>query len=179
MSSECLIPAYRNVYITVGSQFSFHGRSKQQTDFNLRLSLENGKVIPHRRETVLAIWLLAQESAPVVSTAAQETAISGITMVVCENVCGIDPGLELDANGKVTHSPEMSRRIKLYKEWKDEHGDIIVQMNVEDERLGVARYAALPSGVYQRRNFHAYGGISAPQRRRGPGGPENRRLRGS
>jgi len=101
------------------------------------------------------MWLLAQESAPVVSTADQETAISGITMVVCENVCGIDPKLELEANGKVTHSPEMSRRIKLYKEWKDEHGDIIVQMNVEDERLGIAGCQAeqsLKQEPYIRRN---------------------------
>jgi glutamate synthase domain-containing protein 2 len=74
-------------------------------------------------------------------------AISGITMVVGENVCGIDPGLELDKNGKVTHSPEMSRRIKLYKEWKDDYGDIIVQMNVEDERLGVAQYVVEKLGV--------------------------------
>jgi len=29
-------------------------------------------------------------------------AISGITLVCGENVCGIDPGLELDSNGKIT-----------------------------------------------------------------------------
>ena len=41
----------------------------------------------------------------------------------------------------------MSRRIKLYKEWKDDYGDIIVQMNVEDERLGVAQYVVEKLGV--------------------------------
>jgi len=60
--------------------------------------------------------------------------------VVGENVCGIDPGLELSEEGKVIHSPEMARRIKVYKEWQEGFGDIIVQMNVEDARLGVAEY---------------------------------------
>ena len=74
-------------------------------------------------------------------------AISGISLVVGENVCGIDPGLEIDKNGKVTRSPEMERRIKLYKEWQEEHGDIIVQLNVEDSRLGVAEYVVEKLGV--------------------------------
>lgn len=74
-------------------------------------------------------------------------AISGITLVVGENVCGIDPGLELSKDGKVIRSPEMERRITIYKEWQEEYGDIIVQMNVEDARLGVAEYAVEKLGV--------------------------------
>lgn len=74
-------------------------------------------------------------------------AISGISLVVGENVCGIDPGLETNQGGKVTRSPEMERRIKLYKEWQDGFGDIIVQNNVEDTRLGVAEYAVEKLGV--------------------------------
>jgi len=74
-------------------------------------------------------------------------AVCGISLVVGENVCGIDPGLEQDDNGRVTHSPEMERRINLYREWKDEFGDVIVQLNVEDERLGVAEYVVEKLGV--------------------------------
>jgi len=74
-------------------------------------------------------------------------AISGITLVIGENVCGIDPGLVLDKNGKVVKSPEMERRISIYKEWKENFGDIIVQLNVEDERLGVAQYVVQKLGV--------------------------------
>jgi len=74
-------------------------------------------------------------------------AISGISLVVGENVCGIDPELELDKNGKVTRSPEMERRIKLYKQWQEDCGDIIVQLNVEDTRLGVAEYVVEKLGV--------------------------------
>ncbi|NLX98923.1 MAG: FMN-binding glutamate synthase family protein [Rhodopirellula sp.] len=74
-------------------------------------------------------------------------AVCGISLVVGENVCGIDHGLELDKRGRVVRSPEMERRVKLYKEWKDEYGDVIVQMNVEDTRLGVAEYVVKELGV--------------------------------
>lgn len=69
-------------------------------------------------------------------------AISGITIVCGENVCGVDPQLELDSNGKVKKSPEMDRRIEVYKRFHDGYGEILVQMNVEDTRLGVAEYIA-------------------------------------
>lgn len=69
-------------------------------------------------------------------------AISGITIVCGENVCGIDPGLKRDARGKVTESPEMDRRIGIYKKFYDGYGEMLVQMNVEDTRLGTAEYVA-------------------------------------
>jgi len=67
-------------------------------------------------------------------------AISGITAVCGENVCGIDPGLELDSKGKVKKSPEMDRRIETYKRYHEGYGEILVQMNVEDTRFGTAEY---------------------------------------
>lgn len=67
-------------------------------------------------------------------------AISGVTLVCGENVCGIDPQLELDEQGKIKRSPEMDRRIEIYKKFNDGYGEILVQMNVEDTRLGVAEY---------------------------------------
>jgi len=69
-------------------------------------------------------------------------AISGITLVCGENVCGIDPGLKLDSKGKVKESPEMDRRITTYNKFHNKYGEILVQMNVEDTRLGVAEYVA-------------------------------------
>jgi len=67
-------------------------------------------------------------------------AVSGITMVCGENVCGIDPELELDSNGKVKKAPDMDRRIEIYNRYHNGYGEILVQMNVEDTRLGVAEY---------------------------------------
>jgi glutamate synthase domain-containing protein 2 len=69
-------------------------------------------------------------------------AISGVTIVCGENVCGIDTGLELDSKGKVKKSPEMDRRIETYKRYHEGYGEILVQMNVEDTRLGVAEYVS-------------------------------------
>ena len=67
-------------------------------------------------------------------------AISGVTLVCGENVCGIDPKLERDANGKVTLAPDMDRRIEIYRRYHQGYGEILVQMNVEDTRMGVAEY---------------------------------------
>jgi glutamate synthase domain-containing protein 2 len=74
-------------------------------------------------------------------------AISGITIVCGENVCGVDPDLKLDSKGKVVESPELRRRVELYKRWQEDYGDMVVQMNVEDTRLGVAEFAIGKLGV--------------------------------
>ena len=67
-------------------------------------------------------------------------AISGVTLVCGENVCGIDPDLELDSKGKIKKAPDMDRRIATYRKFHEGYGEILVQMNVEDTRLGVAEY---------------------------------------
>jgi len=67
-------------------------------------------------------------------------AIGGVTLVCGENVCGIDPKLERNSKGKVISSPDMDRRIEIYRRYHQGFGEILVQMNVEDTRLGVAEY---------------------------------------
>lgn len=74
-------------------------------------------------------------------------AISGVTLVCGENVCGIDPKLELNAQGKIAKSPDMDRRIEVYKRFHQGYGEILVQMNVEDTRLGVAEYVVEKHGL--------------------------------
>jgi len=74
-------------------------------------------------------------------------AISGITLVCGENVCGMDPQLELDSNGKVVSAPDMDRRIEVYRRYYQGYGEILVQMNVEDTRLGVAEYIRQKHGL--------------------------------
>ena len=66
--------------------------------------------------------------------------IAGITIVCGENVCGIDPELELNSDGKIKKAPNMAERVEQYRKWHDGYGDMIIQMNVEDTRLGVAEY---------------------------------------
>jgi len=74
-------------------------------------------------------------------------AISGVTLVCGENVCGIDPKLELDKNGKITAAPDMDRRIEIYRRYHRGYGEILVQMNVEDTRLGGAEYVSKKHGL--------------------------------
>jgi glutamate synthase domain-containing protein 2 len=74
-------------------------------------------------------------------------AISGITLVCGENVCGIDPELELNGQGKITEAPDLRRRVEAYRRYHNGLGDILVQMNVEDTRFGVAEFALEKLGV--------------------------------
>jgi glutamate synthase domain-containing protein 2 len=74
-------------------------------------------------------------------------AISGITLVCGENVCGIDPQLERGSNGLITKAPDMDRRIEVYRRYHRGYGELLVQMNVEDTRLGVAEYILDKHGI--------------------------------
>ncbi len=74
-------------------------------------------------------------------------ALAGVTLVCGENVCGIDPQLELNAQGKIRSAPDMDRRIEIYKRYQRFLGEILVQMNVEDTRLGVAEYVIQKHGL--------------------------------
>jgi glutamate synthase domain-containing protein 2 len=74
-------------------------------------------------------------------------ALSGVTLVCGENVCGIDPGLELNSGNKIRKSPEMDRRVETYKRYHNGYGELLVQMNVEDTRLGVAEYVIDKHGL--------------------------------
>jgi glutamate synthase domain-containing protein 2 len=65
----------------------------------------------------------------------------GIPVVIGENVVGVDRESEM-ANGRISKAPELDRRIDSYLRFNDGYGAIIVQMNVEDTRNGVAEYIA-------------------------------------
>ncbi|MCX5817916.1 MAG: glutamate synthase-related protein [Proteobacteria bacterium] len=66
-------------------------------------------------------------------------ALVGIPIVIGENVVGIDREAVIK-NGKIEKAPELDRRIDTYLKYFDGYGAIIVQMNVEDTRNGVAEY---------------------------------------
>lgn len=74
-------------------------------------------------------------------------ALSGIILTVGENVCGMDPESEIK-KGRIVYSPEMEKRINLFKEWQEDgYGAVVVQANVEDSRLGVQEYVIEELGV--------------------------------
>jgi glutamate synthase domain-containing protein 2 len=66
-------------------------------------------------------------------------ALSGIPIVIGENVVGVDKNSLLE-KGRIASAPELDRRIETYMRYHDGYGAIIVQLNVEDARNGVAEY---------------------------------------
>ncbi|MDR1210588.1 MAG: FMN-binding glutamate synthase family protein [Clostridiales bacterium] len=66
-------------------------------------------------------------------------ALVGFPIVIGENVVGVDK-LSILENGRIKSAPELERRIDVYLRYFDGYGAIIVQMNVEDTRNGVAEY---------------------------------------
>ena len=71
-------------------------------------------------------------------------ALSGIPVVIGENVVGVDLKSEIGSGetkkGKVKSAPELERRIDGYLRYYDGYGAIIIQLNVEDTRNGVAEF---------------------------------------
>jgi glutamate synthase domain-containing protein 2 len=74
------------------------------------------------------------------------TAISGAILTIGENVAAMDEGSDIK-NNRVLHSPDMANRVKLFKDWQDGYGMVVVQANIEDTRLGVQEYAIQKLGV--------------------------------
>ena len=74
-------------------------------------------------------------------------ALSGIIVTIGENVCGMDPESKI-TKGKVVYSKELKRRIDAFRKfWDGKYGDVAVQTNVEDQRLGVDVYALSKLGI--------------------------------
>lgn len=66
-------------------------------------------------------------------------ALVGLPIVIGENVVGVDKDAVIE-KGKIIRAPELDRRIKQYLSHYNGYGAIIIQMNVEDTRNGVAEY---------------------------------------
>jgi glutamate synthase domain-containing protein 2 len=74
-------------------------------------------------------------------------AITGTAITIGENVCGMDMESKFE-NGRVISSADLEWRVKCFRDWQqDGYGDVIVQANVEDTRLGVQEYAMMKLGV--------------------------------
>src|SRR3990170_3346015 len=68
-------------------------------------------------------------------------ALSGVIITIGENVCGMDSDAKIE-KGKITYSKELKRRVDMLRKfWDGKYGDVAVQTNVEDQRLGIDTYA--------------------------------------
>ncbi len=72
------------------------------------------------------------------------SALCGIPIVIGENVVGVDQKSQIGTGktrkGKIVAAPELERRINGYLRYYDGYGAVIVQLNVEDTRNGVAEF---------------------------------------
>ena len=74
-------------------------------------------------------------------------AITGTAIAIGENVVGMDMDAQF-SDGTIISSPELDWRVQCYRDWQTEgFGEIFVQANVEDARLGVQEYAIKKLGV--------------------------------
>lgn len=75
---------------------------------------------------------------------AMGSALAGVSLTVGENVVGMDPNATFENGGvypKVVDTEDMKFRVDSFREyWDGKNGDIIIQKNVEDTRLGVFDY---------------------------------------
>jgi hypothetical protein len=66
-------------------------------------------------------------------------ALCGFPIVVGENVVGIDRDSVME-KGRIVVAPELDRRIETYLRYFKDYGAMIIQLNVEGFRHGVAEY---------------------------------------
>jgi len=74
-------------------------------------------------------------------------ALSGIPLWIGENVAGMDMESRFD-QGRLLSCPELEFRVNAYREWQQEgYGEVILQANVEDTKLGVQEWAIKKLGL--------------------------------
>lgn len=110
---------------------------------NVSVETEFGKEIKTRSRVPLMTGALGSTmiAAKYWDSFAIGASLVGYPVVVGENVVGVDKEAELK-DGKIIKAPELDRRINNYLRYYDGYGAIIVQLNVEDTRNGVAEYVA-------------------------------------
>ncbi|MDR3362043.1 MAG: FMN-binding glutamate synthase family protein [Desulfovibrio sp.] len=129
-----------------GYHFGAHGETTKSakgdvlfTDVNLETSFGRKHKIVCRYPFITGALGSTAIAAKYWESFASGSALSGIPIVIGENVVGIDKQAEI-SNGKINKAPELDRRIETYLRYYDGYGAILVQLNVEDSRNGVAEY---------------------------------------
>ena len=73
-------------------------------------------------------------------------AVSGVPVVIGEDVIAKDPGLKVDGY-RVTESPLLGEMIGTFRRYQRGYGDIVLQANYDDDFHGVLEYAIERLGV--------------------------------
>ncbi len=143
-----------------GYAYGAHGLSKNMTTDpddcifpNINLETEFGKKMKTKIRMPLMTGALGSTfiAARYWDSFAIGGALCGIPVVIGENVVGVDRESKIGKGkakkGKIKSAPELERRINGYLRYADKgYGAIIVQLNVEDTRNGVAEFVAAKYG---------------------------------
>lgn len=113
---------------------------------SLKTAVGSNKDLPMDLPIVVAAMGSTNVAADNWDHLAAGAAVSGIGIAIGENVCAMDPNVEIK-DGRVVYSPNLARRVKDFTEWYNGKGFIAVQANVEDTKLGVQEYALEKLGV--------------------------------
>lgn len=139
--------SYNNLRIQ-GYNYGAHGLANGLTDNaddcifpNVSTETSFGKAVKTKSRVPLMTGALGSTfiAQKYWSSFAVGAALAGFPIVIGENVVGIDKQAVLK-DGKIIKAPELERRVDIYLRYFDGYGAIIVQMNVEDTRNGVAEY---------------------------------------
>ena len=72
-------------------------------------------------------------------------AMAGVLTVIGEGAVTKDPTLRLE-NGKVVHCPKLKEFLDAFRKYYRGYGQIILQVNIDDDRIGVPEYAIKECG---------------------------------
>lgn len=73
-------------------------------------------------------------------------AMAGVLTVIGEGAVTKDSTLQLE-NGKVVHCPKLQEFLDAFRKYYHGYGQIILQVNVDDDRIGVPEYAIQQCGA--------------------------------
>ena len=72
-------------------------------------------------------------------------AMAGVLTVIGEGAVTKDPTLRVE-NGKVVHCPKLNEFLDAFRQYQRGYGQIILQVNVDDDLIGVPEYAIQSCG---------------------------------
>lgn len=132
-----------NINGRVFGAFGIEGDSDLATFPNVHVESQFGKQYPIKLKAPIVLPAMAKLNWQDYFSGA---ALAGVLAVIGEDVVAKDKSLILE-DGKVVASPLLTQMVNAYRTYQKDYGDIVVQANEDDERLGVLEYAIEKLGV--------------------------------
>lgn len=129
--------SHLNINGRVFGVFGANENAEEATFPNAKIEAHFGKCQPVKLKAPIILPAMAKLNWKDYFSGA---ALAGVMAVIGEDVVAKDSALVLK-DGKVLDSPLLAQMVDAYKSHQNGYGDIVVQANEDDERLGVLEYA--------------------------------------